>query len=731
MKTQLLALLLLALTLNLSAAKYYVGPNGSSSNPGTDLNAPTDIYSAVAKAQGGDILFLLSGIYNLTETVRLTASGTELAPIQMLAYDAWTPFDLFDPLGNANVSTRPILKFTNQPHHPHPDFNSSRGFLHTGDYWYIKGINITDTGDSGVKLEGSYNTYELCNFWLCGDTGHQIGFTHSASDNPGLKKGAYNQIINCDSWNNWDAPDWGDADAFACKMHPGLGNEYHGCRGWNCSDDGWDMYEVQSPVVMTNCWTWKNGTEPGKSGNGNGFKVGGSGSKGNHILYRCISWGHPNGEGFDQNSNNDGVWMYNCLAFNNQKNFMMEQAGNGNNYAINCVEWGSIGMSCEFKSPYVVQNNSWQLFDGFNDAKSEAKFTNRNSHANEYEAESLTEAAFMSKRNLNGSLPFDKVAQLKETSRFRDAGTIYSVKNPSTQAEIFQYVLDGALDLGPIEYVPANPNAPTLTDASNKSQAVKVGNAIAAISFTWGGAATDVAVNGIPAEMSVVKSGKTVTISGTPAETFSYSVSTMGGDAVITHQGTITVSDQEPEPNPGDGEEPKEPAGEGKIVEEASLSVAAKGGTSMVWGPYNIKSITEATLTMRASGSSNNSTVLEYSLTNTADDWTVVGDPVRNSTTNKDQEQTINASTTPLNTNVYFRLHCTANYAATITNFIIWGEVNAPSAIEDLIEGASVVAESYFTISGVEISQIVSPGIYIKKITYDNGATETVKIIKK
>jgi hypothetical protein len=653
MKKLFLIHFLVCLAFHLQASVYYVSPNGSASNSGTAMDFPTDIYTAVAKAQAGDIIYLLSGKYDLSQTILLSNSGTAEAPVQLLAYDAWTPFDINNPLSAQNVATRPILSFTATPHSARgdkkADADKARGVNHTGNYWIIKGVNFTDAGDNGVKLEGSYNVYELCNFWLNGDTGHQTGFSHNASDNPELLKGAYNKIINCDSWDNWDHPDWGDADGFACKMYPGMGNEYHGCRAWNNSDDGWDCFEIQTPVVLVNCWTWKNAQEPGKSGNGNGFKLGGAPSKGNHLLYRCIAWGNK-ARGFDQNSNSDGCWMYNCLSFDNNYNYMFEKGSTGNNIAINCVEWGKRGgMALEFKAPYILQNNSWQLFDGATE-KTEGKFSQLTSHSDEYMPEYLTEAAFLAKRNADGSLP--QVALLKANSRFIDAGTVYSVKNPNTGSEMFDGVSDGKPDIGYCEYTTAHPTDPE--DPNNP------------------------------------------------------------------------VDPIDPE-NPENPENPQDPAGNGKIVEEASLSVAAKG-TSKIWGYFNIKTISQAALTMQASGSSNNPIVLEYSPDNT--NWTQVGEPVRNSSTNKQESRTIDASATPKNMNLYFRLRSTGNYAAAISNFIIYGEVNNLSTLLDPVQTGRIVSETYYTLPGTKVRALVPNTIYIKKIVYENGKTETQKWIK-
>ena len=80
---------------------------------------------------------------------------------------------------------------------------------------------------------------------------------------------------------------------------------------------------------------------------------------------------------------------------------------------------------------------------------------------------------------------------------------------------------------------------------ANNSQTITTGNAITAIVFTWGGDATDATVTGLPASgLTFVKdtNAKTITISGTPTATVSYSIATSGtsGNPAIA-SGTITV----------------------------------------------------------------------------------------------------------------------------------------------------------------------------------------------
>lgn len=91
----------------------------------------------------------------------------------------------------------------------------------------------------------------------------------------------------------------------------------------------------------------------------------------------------------------------------------------------------------------------------------------------------------------------------------------------------------------------AVPSTHTLiVTTSNASQDVIDGDAMETIIFTWGGDATDVSVSGLPASgLNFVKDGtaKTITITGTPTASVSYSVITVGTVGTpISESGTIT-----------------------------------------------------------------------------------------------------------------------------------------------------------------------------------------------
>ncbi len=388
---------------------FYVAPSGNDTNPGTISQPFYTIAKAVAVAAApGSTIYVRGGTYSYNTTVSLSQSGTSGAKINLWAYPG----------------EKPVLDFSTQPY-----ASSNRAFVLTGNYWYIKGLEICYAGDNGIKVEGSYNIIEACVLHHNGDSGIQLGFAHETV-NPDGTLCAYNQIINCDSYLNFDFDNMGsDADGFACKMHNGKGNVFKGCRAWRNSDDGWDLFETDWPVEIIDCWSWHNGDRTdfdaiyqqkmGKSmssfqGNGNGIKLGGNGtggnSKGTHVVKNCVVFDNyfKSKKGFDQNNHQGGTILYNCVAWNNGYNYMFEEtASNGTNEVKNCVSFAVNGsLDHEFASDFAQQNNSWNLSVTAN----AADFAN------------LTEEAAKAPRQADGSLPNNNFARLVSGSDLINKG---------------------------------------------------------------------------------------------------------------------------------------------------------------------------------------------------------------------------------------------------------------------------------------------------------------------
>ena len=397
---------------------FYVSPNGSDSNDGSFAHPFYNLQKATDLAQPGYTIYVRGGTFPYVNTIRIiTNAGTALAPINVLAYPGEHP--IFDFSAQAiGDSNRGIRIYTN------------------ANYWYFRGLEIAHCGDNAVKLEGSYDTFDQCVFHDNQDTGLQIGFAHETV-NPGTW-GAYNTIINCDSYNNYDnATHGGNADGFACKLHPGPGNVFIGCRAWYNSDDGWDLFETDASVIISNCWAWKSAATG--QGNGNGFKMGGNGSggdsKGTHYAINCIAFGCKVNN-YTQNSHKDGDVVINCLAFSpgsSGYNYFFEgtlNSGKQNIFENNAgiPRSGTSGNISFDNSPLEI-NNSWNLAV----TVSSGDFGD------------ITEAAAGAPRQADGSLPTG-FAHLVAGSDLIDKG--------STSAPYSNSYCGSAPDLGAPEYCP-------------------------------------------------------------------------------------------------------------------------------------------------------------------------------------------------------------------------------------------------------------------------------------
>jgi len=311
----------------------YAAPNGSASAAGT-IDNPTTLASAVTKVAAGGTIYLRGGKYALTSTVSITKSGSSSSPINLRAY----PLD----------AERPLLDFTSEA-------SGSRGMSLSGSYWHLYGIDVFNAGDNCLYVSGANNTVEFMSFSECEDSGLQMG--GGASNN---------LILNCDSYFNADASQ-GNADGFAAKLDVGSGNKFVGCRAWNNSDDGWDGYLRGADNVSTsyeNCWAIDNGklkSGANGTGDGNGFKTGGSDDKllhHNATYLRCISAGNVH-DGFDHNSNRGNVTIRNCAAHNNGNNINFSTTNIAASLTIkNTISLGNNGTLNATTTD--ITNNSWQ-----------------------------------------------------------------------------------------------------------------------------------------------------------------------------------------------------------------------------------------------------------------------------------------------------------------------------------------------------------------------------------
>ena len=429
MKNRILILIIFVLGISGAAAKNYIAAVGGTSAGAGTLASPCDITTALSKTAVGDTVYIRGGQYMYNSSLTFGKVGNSTAYINIWAF----PNEI------------PVLDFRSQVYS-----SSNSGVKLSGSYLFIKGITIQGAGDNGMFVTGSNNRIEKCIFrWNC-DSGLQ------------LKTGSSNQIINCDSYENFDyktggtaTPDFGgNADGFADKQYANAGtNSYTGCRSWFNSDDGWDHYEKIGNTTYDSCWCYANGPATydmtdhirfktdsatwfyqfkntsgryviSNYGNGNGFKLGGNYTAHNSTLHHCVSVKNKV-KGFDQNNNNGTMTVYNCTAYLNGTNYGFSNNSYGTLVIKNCASLSTTS-SNKFACKVVTQEyNSWNT--GF--SCTAADFV------------SLDYTQFLYDRQSDGSLPEISLLHQVSTSGMIDKGLNlgYSYYSNAPDLGAFEY----------------------------------------------------------------------------------------------------------------------------------------------------------------------------------------------------------------------------------------------------------------------------------------------------
>jgi hypothetical protein len=308
----------------LFAKEYHVATDGRDTNAGTKAEPFGSIQRAEKSAEPGDTVVIHGGTYQMktaqiaryfrsqAQVTDLSKSGRPGKPIRYLAAPG----------------EKPVFDFSEvkPPGYRVTAFSIGGSWLHFKGI-SVTGVQVTITGHTQsicFQNEGSNNIYEQLEM----HDGQAIGFW--------LGRGSDNLVLNCDAWRNYDFTSengrGGNVDGFGFHAPEGsTGNVFRGCRAWFNSDDGFDLISTNEPVLIENCWAFYNGFSPEFKalGDGNGFKLGGYGSRPaselpspipRHVIRQSLAV-RNHASGFYANHQPGGLDFISNTAYLNSTNF--------------------------------------------------------------------------------------------------------------------------------------------------------------------------------------------------------------------------------------------------------------------------------------------------------------------------------------------------------------------------------------------------------------------------
>jgi len=385
---------------------YYISTVGNDNNPGTIERPWATWQKGFFMAGAGDTIFIRGGRYyaNTMDPYGVyikNKKGTKSKPIHIFNFPSEVPV--------LDCSTIRITK------------ESNIGIrINNSSYIHLKGLAVTNVS------QHSKNT-EPCGFMI--EHGGVFKIENCVANNiEGAGFQGYQvdtvEVINCDSYNNYDVSTsgykGGQADGFVFCY--GLRHSYtffKGCRAWYNSDDGYDCWKNEGVVIFDHCWAFNNGRG---NGDGGGFKLGGTEQppmkNPQRILKNCLAFNNRF-IGFNQNDGNVGMIFYNNTAYNN------DDTG----YSI-----GQFNIKLIVKNNISFKNGGRDYFslNAENNHNSWNKTMDLNVKIEDFM--SLDTTGVSGKRQRNADLPDINFLRLSKNSdlidKGVDVGILYNGKNP-------------------------------------------------------------------------------------------------------------------------------------------------------------------------------------------------------------------------------------------------------------------------------------------------------------
>lgn len=394
---------------------YYCSPadsGGNNANAGTIVAPWATFQYAFDHVTAGDTVYFRGGVYKRTTAISPSDPvGTPSNYIYFLAYPGETP--IID--GSAITA------------------NGKYGIdLRDASYIKIKGIQIRKFEQS----EGALNCYGF-NIVRCNDlTLENCVITKIGGRAVYLYNSDSIFVINCDAFSNCDSLTLTAGDGFNTYFGTGYKTGYvyfKGCRAWNNSDDGWDVFDA-GYIHIDSCWAFRSGP----LSDGNGFKFGFILTDRDSMrrITNCIS-AYNESCGYHENSYGPtygrmNAKIYHNISYKNNLGFVGRSTAvspfleNENIYRNN-ISYDNTTLNTSFSGEayWIHDHNSWDLSVTVTDA----------------DFVSVDSTGLTGARDADGSLPDLDFLKLVSTSDLIDVGT-----------DVGLDYLNDAPDLGFYEY---------------------------------------------------------------------------------------------------------------------------------------------------------------------------------------------------------------------------------------------------------------------------------------
>lgn len=424
----------LFITTIINAANYYISPSGSDNNPGT-IDAPFfTLNKAWSVAKPGDVIYARGGTYKYDSRQNLTGKdGTARDSLKIWAYPG----------------ERPV--FTKSASFSTPSFPVSLIYVNA-DYVHLRDIEVayfTQKSTAvwyGIAVQGSNH----CKFERINShhNGHGMGIRNECSNN---------LVLNSDFHHNSDPmTSYGNADGLAIAYHSSsVTNTIRGCRMWNNSDDGLDLWDNNGNLILENSWAWKNGyhADGTPAGDGCGFKFGKTTTENGSTFKRTVRNTiavYNRSRGYMQNSANVRFNFYNNIAWKNAKGLV----------------FSTYNLAHVFRNNIVFENGeNWN-----GDYSKSVRDHNSNDPspvASAADFMSLDTTGMSGKRKSGGDLPDLNFMKLAAGSDLIDAGVNMGMAFNGTAPDLGAY--EASAGMAPVASAPAPPQDTVKVNSGNIS----------------------------------------------------------------------------------------------------------------------------------------------------------------------------------------------------------------------------------------------------------------------